>query len=81
MFFNSYGAVVERVVQGSLTVDTGHLVAWEPTLEYRIRGMGSIKKTLFSGEGLVMAFTGSGRIFLQTRHLGGFVRWLSPFCH
>ncbi len=81
VFFNSYGAVVERVVQGSLTVDTGHLVAWEPTLEYRIRGMGSIKKTLFSGEGLVMAFTGSGRIFLQTRHLGGFVRWLSPFCH
>ncbi len=80
VFFNTYGAVVEREVKGSLTVDTGHLVAWEPTLDYRIRGMGSIKKTLFSGEGLVMAFTGSGRIFLQTRQLGGFVRWLAPFC-
>jgi len=81
VLFSTYGAVVEREVKGSLTVDTGHLVAWEPTLDYRIRGMGSVKKTLFSGEGLVMAFTGSGRIFLQTRQLGGFVRWLAPFCH
>lgn len=80
VFFNTYGAVIERDVQGALTVDTGHLVAWEPTLDYRIRGMGSVKKTLFSGEGLVMAFTGSGRIFLQTRQLGGFVRWLAPLC-
>ena len=80
VFFNTYGAVVEREVTGALTVDTGHLVAWEPTLAYRIRGMGSLKKTLFSGEGLVMAFSGSGRIFLQTRQMGGFVRWLSPFC-
>jgi uncharacterized protein (TIGR00266 family) len=80
VFFNTYGAVIERDVKGALTVDTGHLVAWEPTLNYRIRGMGSVKKTLFSGEGLVMAFTGSGRIFLQTRQLGGFVRWLAPFC-
>lgn len=81
VLFSTYGAVIEREVKGSLTVDTGHLVAWEPTLDYRIRGMGSVKKTLFSGEGLVMAFTGSGRIFLQTRQLGGFVRWLAPFCH
>lgn len=80
VFFSAYGAVVERDVKGSLTVDTGHLVAWEPSLAYKIRGMGSVKKTLFSGEGLVMAFSGSGRIFLQTRQLGGFVRWLAPFC-
>lgn len=80
VFFNAYGAVLAREVRGSLTVDTGHLVAWEPSLAYRIRGMGSLKKTLFSGEGLVMAFTGTGTIHLQTRHMGGFVRWLAPFC-
>jgi len=27
-----------------------------------------------------MAFSGSGRIYLQSRHLGGLARWLSPFC-
>jgi uncharacterized protein (TIGR00266 family) len=80
LFFNAYGAVVERDVRGSFTVDTGHVVAWEPTLNYEIRGMGGIKQTLFSGEGLVMAFQGTGRIYLQTRHLGGLVRWLTPFC-
>jgi uncharacterized protein (TIGR00266 family) len=80
LFFNAYGAVLERDVQGELTVDTGHVVAWEPTLEYEIRGMGGLKQTLLSGEGLVMAFAGTGKIYLQTRHLGGLARWLTPFC-
>lgn len=80
VFFNTYGAMIKREVQGSLTVDTGHVVAWEPTLGYTIRGMGGMKQTFFSGEGLVMAFEGTGTIYLQTRHVGGMVRWLSPFC-
>jgi len=80
LFFNAYGAVVEKDVRGSFIVDTGHVVAWEPTLDYEIRGMGGIKQTLFSGEGLVMAFQGTGKLYLQTRHLGGLIRWLSPFC-
>ena len=80
LFFNAYGAVVERDVQGEFNVDTGHVVAWEPTLQYTIRGMGGMKQTLFSGEGLVMSFTGSGRLYLQTRHFGGLVHWLRPFC-
>lgn len=80
LFFTSYGAIIEREVNGAFTVDTGHLVAWEPSLQYSIGGMGGIKQTLFSGEGLVMKFTGQGKIFLQTRYLGGFAHWLSPFC-
>ncbi len=80
VFFNSYGAIVEKDVNGALTVDTGHVVAWEPSLSYEIRGMGGLKQTLLSGEGLVMRFEGVGKIFLQTRHLGGLVRWLTPFC-
>ena len=80
LFFNAYGAIVEKDVRGSFTVDTGHVVAWEPTLDYEIRGMGGVKQTLLSGEGLVMAFQGTGKLYLQTRHLGGLVRWLTPFC-
>jgi len=80
LFFNAYGAVCERQVDGSLTVDTGHVVAWEPSLSYTIGGMGSLKSTLFSGEGLVMKFTGTGTIWLQTRTMGGLAGWLTPFC-
>ncbi len=78
LFFNSYGAVIEKQVNGALVVDTGHVVGWDPTLEYTIGGMGSIKSTLMSGEGLVMRFTGSGKIYLQTRTMGGLAGWLSP---
>ena len=80
LFFNAYGAVVEREIDGSLTVDTGHVVAWEPTLDYTIGGMGGLKQTLFSGEGLVMNFSGRGKLWLQTRHLRGVAGWLAPYC-
>ena len=79
LFMNAYGGVIEKQVDGEITVDTGHLVAWEPTLDYRIGGMGGLKSTLFSGEGLTMKFSGKGRLFLQTRHLSGTSSWLLPF--
>ena len=79
LFFNTYGALIEREVDGAFTVDTGHVVAWEPSLEYTIRGMGGLKSTLLSGEGLAMRFSGSGKIYLQTRTLGSLASWLTPF--
>lgn len=80
LFYCGYGGVLEKEVNGSLIVDTGHVVAWEKSLDYQIRGMGGLKQTLFSGEGLVMQFHGTGKIYLQTRHLGGLVRWLTSYC-
>ena len=80
LLFNSFGAIIEREVKGEMIVDTGHVVAWEPTLDYEIRGMGGLKQTLLSGEGFVMAFSGHGKIYVQTRYLGGLVSWLNPFC-
>ena len=79
LFFNTYGALIEREVNGSFTVDTGHVVAWEPSLDYSIRGMGGLKSTLLSGEGLAMRFSGSGKIYLQTRTMESLAGWLTPF--
>ena len=79
LFFNSFGAILEKEVEGSLVVDTGHMVAWEPSLSYSIKGMGNLKSTLLSGEGLVMSFTGRGKAYLQTRTMGGVSGWLAPF--
>ena len=53
LFYNAYGGVVEQTVAGKFTVDTGHLVAFEPSLQYTIGGMGNLKSTFLSGEGLL----------------------------
>ena len=80
LFYNTYGALVEREVDGSITVDTGHIVAWDPGLSYTVTGMGGLKQTLFSGEGLVLKFRGRGKLYLQTRTIRASASWLSPFC-
>ena len=76
LFFNSYGAIIEKQVDGALTVDTGHAVAWESGLKCNVTTIGGIKSTLLSGEGIVLNFTGTGTVFLQTRTLSGVARWL-----
>lgn len=80
LFFNSFGGVIEKEITDEFVVDTGHVVGWEPSLDYTIGGMGGLKQTMFSGEGLVMRFNGRGKIYLQTRHLGGMAGWLRPYC-
>jgi len=79
LLFNAYGAIVERDLDGELTVDTGHVVAWESSLDYSIEGMGGLKQTFFSGEGLVMRFAGAGKLWLQTRTLGETASWITPY--
>ena len=50
-----------------LKVDTGCLVAFDPTVAYDIVRVGGIKTSLFGGEGLFLAaMTGPGRVWLQT---------------
>jgi uncharacterized protein (TIGR00266 family) len=50
-----------------LRVDTGCLVALQPTVQYDIKMVPGIKTALFGGEGLFFAqLTGPGRVILQT---------------
>ena len=80
LFLTSYGAIHEvRIEPGkSYTVDTGHMVAFDGTVTYNVKRIGGLKSTLFSGEGLVATYSGSGRIFLQTRSEDAFLAWLLP---
>lgn len=79
VWFSSYGAIVERDLSEELIVDTGHVCAFEPSLDYKLGGMGGVKQTLFSGEGLTLRFSGQGKIFLQTRNVHGTAGWLTRF--
>lgn len=80
VFLSSYGAIHARDIGPgeSYTVDTGHMVAFDDAVTYRVRRVGGLKSTLFSGEGLVCDYTGPGRVLMQTRSVDAFVRWLTP---
>ena len=65
-----------------LQVQTGHLVAFDPTIQYDIQMVGSIKTAFFGGEGLFLAtLTGPGRVLLQSMTLERLRHELAPAEH
>ena len=82
LFLNSYGAIIEKTLsQGeSYIVDTGHIVAFEESVQYKIKKASKgFFSTIASGEGLVCEYTGPGKIWMQTRNLSAFAQILSKF--
>jgi uncharacterized protein (TIGR00266 family) len=69
LLIGSFGALEPLTVDGSMVLDTGHLVAWEASLQYSIgkSGSGWIASYL-SGEGLVCHFQGQGQVYVQSRN-------------
>jgi len=75
-----YGAVEERVLAPGqrYTVDTGHIVGFDASIQFTVKRVGGWKSTLLSGEGLVCELTGPGKILMQTRSEEALVGWLIP---
>jgi uncharacterized protein (AIM24 family) len=68
-FVHAGGTVhhVELEAGQTLRVDTGCLVALQPTIDYDIQFVGQVKTALFGGEGIFFAtLTGPGRVWLQS---------------
>ena len=69
VFIHSGGTIVllELKAGEKVKVDTGCLVAFDPTVDYDIELVGGIKTAIFGGEGLFFAsMTGPGRVWIQT---------------
>lgn len=68
VFIHASGTIIERQLKGeTLRVDTGCLVAFEPSVEYNIERAGNLKSMFFAGEGLFLAtLRGTGRVWLQS---------------
>ncbi len=79
LWLSSYGAIQEVQVSGQAIVDTGHIVAFEESLSWFPKPVGGVKSMLYSGEGLVMQFTGHGRLWVQTRCAEHFAEFLHPY--
>ena len=61
----------------TMTLDTGHVVAFDDTVQFKVRKAGSWKTTILGNEGLVTDFTGPGRVWLQTRSSTDFITWIA----
>lgn len=84
IWFSSYGAIVEIPVDGNYIVDTGYIVAFEDTLNYKVEMVGGLsfkglKTGILGGEGLVCRFQGKGRLWVQSRKLYNLINFLNPF--
>jgi uncharacterized protein (TIGR00266 family) len=68
VFVHAGGTIVEKHLNDEkIMVDTGCLVAFEPTVNYDIERAGNLKSMIFGGEGIFLAtMHGTGRVWLQS---------------
>ena len=79
LLVSAFGRLVENQVDGELTVDTGHVVAFESGLQYQVTKAGkSWFQSWLAGEGLVMKFSGQGRLLTQSHNPTEFGASLGP---
>jgi uncharacterized protein (TIGR00266 family) len=68
-FVHAGGTLEEKTLAPGelLRVDTGCIVAMQPTIDYNIEFVGGLKTAIFGGEGLFFAtLRGPGRVWLQS---------------
>jgi uncharacterized protein (TIGR00266 family) len=80
-FIHAGGTVIERQMNNeTLRIDTGCVVAYEPSLDFDIETTGSLKSMVFGGEGLFLAtIRGTGKLWLQSMPIRKLIRALAPF--
>lgn len=79
LLLSSFGAIYAIDVDGAYTVDTGHIVAFEDTLDFRIgKSNPSLIGSFFGGEGLVCKFSGRGRLYCQSHNPPSLGKLLGP---
>lgn len=80
-FIHAGGTVIERQLNNDmLRIDTGCVVAYEPSLDFDIETTGSLKSMVFGGEGLFLAtIRGTGKVWLQSMPIRKLIRALAPF--
>ncbi len=70
VFCQTYGAIVEKelVAEENFFVDNRFMVAFADTVKYQlVKATSSVKDSILSGEGLVVKYTGPGKVYYQTR--------------
>jgi uncharacterized protein (TIGR00266 family) len=74
-----YGAL-DTITLGpgeKVVVDSGHMVAYDDTVQMSTRRVAGTVASMKSGEGLVLEFTGPGEVLTQTRNPSALISWLT----
>jgi len=72
---SSFGAIYPVEVDGEYIVDSGHIVAFNETLDFSItKAGGSWIQSVLGGEGLVCKFSGKGTVWCQSHNPRSFGR-------
>lgn len=79
LFFSSFGAIHTVNVNGEYIVDTGHIVGFDSSLNFRLEKVGGLKSLFLSGEGLVCRFSGQGKLYIQSRNQNAFALWANSW--
>jgi uncharacterized protein (TIGR00266 family) len=77
VWFGGYGGIIAKEVEAEYIVDSGHLLAYEPTVSLHLGLAGGLVSSVLGGEGIVMRMRGPGRIYLQSRSIEGLAAWVN----
>lgn len=79
IWYGCYGAVIEKEINGTYIVDSGHLLMWPPTIKLKLKLAGGLIDSFLSKEGFVLQLEGKGKgkVQLQTRSVKGLAQWLN----
>lgn len=82
LFLEVDGDPIEKVLQPGevLKVDTGNVVAFEPSISYEVEMVKGIGNIFLGGEGIFLTrLVGPGKVILQSQNFGDFVGKIIPF--
>lgn len=80
-FVHAGGTVIEKQLNNeTLRIDTGCVVAFEPTLDFDIQSAGGLKSMVFGGEGMFLAaMRGTGKVWLQSMPIRKLIQAIAPY--
>jgi len=80
-FIHAGGVLIEKYLNNeTLRVDTGCVVAFEPSIQFDVQRAGGLRSMMFGGEGLFLAtLRGTGRVWLQSMPISKLVEALAPY--
>lgn len=80
-FVHAGGTIIEKHLNNEkLRVDTGCVVAFEPSIDFSVERAGNLKSMVFGGEGLFLAtLQGTGKVWLQSMPIRKLIQAISPY--